>query len=66
MFSFSDRARAVAGPVPVAPVGERDMDQVIARGRGRSDIEVRFRVRVDWTDDPGSYSSVVALTVAAS
>jgi hypothetical protein len=42
------------------------LDQVIARGRGRSDIEVRFRVRVDWTDDPGSYSSVVALTVAAS
>ena len=42
------------------------LDQVIARGRGRSDVEVRFRVRVDWTDDPGNYSSAVALTVAAN
>jgi hypothetical protein len=42
------------------------LDQVVARGRGRSDVEVRFRVRVDWTDDPGNYSSVVALTVAAN
>ncbi len=42
------------------------LDQVVARGRGRSDIELRFRVRVDWTDDPGVYSSVVALTVAAN
>ena len=41
-------------------------DQVVARGRGRSDVELRFRVRVDWTDDPGTYSSVVALTVAAN
>jgi hypothetical protein len=41
------------------------LEQVVARGRGRSDVELRFRVRVDWTDDPGSYSSVVALTVAA-
>jgi len=42
------------------------LDQVVARGSGRSDIELRFRVRVDWTDDPGTYSSVLALTVAAS
>lgn len=42
------------------------LDQVVARGRGRSDVELRFRVRVDWTDDPGIYSSVVALTVAAN
>jgi hypothetical protein len=41
-------------------------DQVVARGSGRSDVELRFRVRVDWTDDPGNYSSVVALTVAAN
>lgn len=42
------------------------LNQVIARGRGRTDVEIRFRVRVDWTDQPGSYSSVVALTLAAS
>jgi hypothetical protein len=41
-------------------------DRVVARGRGRSQVEVRFRVRVDWTDEPGSYSSVMALTLASN
>ncbi len=40
-------------------------DQVIARGRGRSDLEIRFRVRVGWHDDPGAYDAILALTLAA-
>ena len=42
------------------------VNQVIARGRGRSDIEIRFRIRVSWTDEPGTYSCVLALSLAAT
>lgn len=40
-------------------------DQVIARGRGRSDVAIRVRVRVDWSDEPGSYDPLLALTLVA-
>jgi len=39
-------------------------NQLIALGRGQARIDIRFRVRVDWTDVPGSHSSVLALTLA--
>jgi hypothetical protein len=41
------------------------LNQLIARGSGNGNVDIRFRVRVDWTDVPGSYSSVLALTLAA-
>ena len=41
------------------------LNQLIAEGRGQGNIDIRFRVRVDWTDAPGNYSSVLALTLAA-
>lgn len=48
------------GWTPVAP-----FDQVVARGRGRGEIAIRFRVRIDWSDDPGAYDSLLALTLVA-
>lgn len=41
------------------------LNQLIAQGRGTANVDIRFRVRVDWTDVPGDYSSVLALTLAA-
>jgi len=41
------------------------LNQLITQGRGRGNVDIRFRVRVDWTDAPGDYSSVLALTLAA-
>jgi len=41
------------------------LNQLIAWGSGNGNVDIRFRVRVDWTDVPGSYSSVLALTLAA-
>jgi hypothetical protein len=40
-------------------------DRVIARGRGRSDVAIHVRVRVDWSDEPGWYDSLLALTLVA-
>jgi hypothetical protein len=40
------------------------LNQLIAQGRGTANVDIRFRVRVDWTDVPGDYSSVLALTLA--
>lgn len=41
-------------------------DQLVASGSGWSIVQLRFRVRVDWSDDPGSYSSAMAITAGSS